>query len=469
MSRPREFQRTLAPAIFFVLCLALGTWPLYAGSFSLLTTVADNPSGSPPPGIAASYVVTVNLSGLELNPASVTIDLPGGDSITADRLAFKTYEGFAPDGTPGTSTTLSDLAYSWRGQSADQDNVVLAVVEGALWALISGPQRHYSITMGASDQLLNSLDYTGLPRDVEDPIMGPDPWTVPYAPPEPFVPRPQQEGVIPEIDLLVLYTEQARLETGGDSMDPEDDAGLRGLVYAAVEEINQSFGNSQVNGTVNVIHFEKISYTPVGSPVTDVRNLKDHPDLVDIREEHGADVVTVILRNSSSGIVGNCGQAFTQRPGCSDVSGLPIPDCNPGPDFADWAVNYVAWNCLSLKVLAHEFGHNSGCEHNPEMTSIPPEDASFPWSYGHLFDASKIFPNTTVLTIMSLGIGFRDVYYSNADVIYFAFPTGVADERECAKAMDSLLPTMSDFRAKPMVFEDGFESGDTSLWSGIGS
>lgn len=456
---------TLALALLSIAAPAMAGEP-----FSLFDSVAGMPSGSPPIGISDSYVVTLNLSGLELNPASVSIELPGGDVIIADRLAFVPLVGFDASGAPGSSSSLSDLVYTWRGKTSDLDNVILSVVEGRLWGFIKGPERHFSITRD-TDQRINALTSNDLPRDLEDEIVGPGPLT------EEVLAEFQQQpgktvaakGGVPNIQILVLYTEQARIESGGDVMDPTDDADLQALMYAAIGELNQAFENSLINGSAEIVHMTKVDFTPTGSAGDDLVALTGNSAVRALRDQHGADVVSVVVRNTGWPTVNVCGQAITQRPGCSDEpDDDPFPGCGPGPSFAPVAFHLVAWNCVQSMVVAHEFGHNAGCEHDPDSTSILSDEASFAWSFGHFFDATPIFVNTNILTIMALANGFREPYFSNPDVIYFAFPMGITDERDCAQSIDSLLPDMENFRPVAKIFLDNFESGDTSSWSSIG-
>lgn len=39
---------------------------------------------------------------------------------------------------------------------------------------------------------------------------------------------------------------------------------------------------------------------------------------------------------------------------------------DPLPWHGDWAYALVNPNCFSNRVIAHEFGHNLGCDHNRE-------------------------------------------------------------------------------------------------------
>jgi hypothetical protein len=213
-----------------------------------------------------------------------------------------------------------------------------------------------------------------------------------------------------------------------------------------------------VTTRIRIRRIDKLDgFTPTGISLDDLTILQQNQDIQNLRNEAHADVVSIVLRNQSSGgLVSFCGRAFVQRPGCG--ASAPVPGCDVGEQFNDFAYHWVALNCLRSRFsLLHELAHNAGGEH--DLTSIDPEDASFPFSFGHRVDGTG-FSFGTILSVTSAE---RWLYFSNPDVFVDGFPTGLPGERDFAQTIDLLAPIMANYR--PLLFDDSFESGDLSGWS----
>ena len=112
--------------------------------------------------------------------------------------------------------------------------------------------------------------------------------------------------------------------------------------------------------------------------------------------------------------------------------------------------------------FAHEFGHNQGCEHNPENSSVWPANGSYPWSYGHWHSGN--YRTVMSYTDPCTGGCTRHPYFSNANVTFQGQPTGVLDLRENYRTINATALYVSNFRQSGLIFADGFESGNTGAW-----
>jgi Big-like domain-containing protein/fibronectin type III domain protein/reprolysin-like metallo-peptidase family M12B len=120
---------------------------------------------------------------------------------------------------------------------------------------------------------------------------------------------------------------------------------------------------------------------------------------------------------------------------------------NPGSGFAGYAFQVADRGCLANSTLAHEHGHNMGMEHNPENSSVgsTPSSASYPWSFGHWVSGQF----ATIMTYNSICPSYcpRVLNFSNPDVLYNGFPTGILNQRDNAQTGDSTAPIVAAFRA----------------------
>jgi hypothetical protein len=120
-------------------------------------------------------------------------------------------------------------------------------------------------------------------------------------------------------------------------------------------------------------------------------------------------------------------------------------------------------------MYAHEIGHNLGCAHDRDNGST----ARFTYSYG------LQAPSGAFRTVMAYATGFcypctRVAHFSNPNVTYGGEATGVSQSSpisaDNAATINFTRTEMAGYRAsvygsEEYVFKDGFELGNTSLWS----
>lgn len=237
------------------------------------------------------------------------------------------------------------------------------------------------------------------------------------------------------IDLLVLYSPEVLAHFDGDSAAVETHA------TAAVDVANTAFIASDM---IPFFRVPKIALLDVsedsypGDTLNDVLLwMSDEPRVQNIRDDIGADMIGLIVEDGR----GMCGGAQIMR--------------TPSEGFESHALQATRRSCaVGNMTYAHEHGHNLGFEHNPKDSVHYPDNASFPWSFGHLEHGS-------FRTIMSLSSECQNgcprvMHFSNPDVNYDQLPTGINEERDNARTGDSVAELVAGFR-EDVVFQNGFE------------
>lgn len=185
-------------------------------------------------------------------------------------------------------------------------------------------------------------------------------------------PRQLLASVPVVIDLLAVYTPQARTDIGGD-------AAITAKIQGSVDLMNQALINSQISVTIRLVHAEVVTYSGSNDLLLDRQRLETPSDghidsIFALRNQYGADLVTLITDGNVAG--GNADlMTSTTDPNNPNLAFSAIADASIGPGFL---------------TLAHELGHNLGGGHernNPTQPAVGP----FPYSYGYRYQA----PNGT--------------------------------------------------------------------------
>jgi len=324
--------------------------------------------------------------------ASMRLDLFNDATIVAvvDRVVTR---------SPQRYSLLGHLAGGRAGTFA------LAVYHGVLVADIHIPgsatfQVRY---LGDGVHVVEDVDGTAFPPCGVGPADTPRARTTPGAPGQTPVSAPtsgacKDDGSV--IDVLVVYTDLARLSSGGTE-------GMNARIDLGIAEMNESLQNAQIPTTVQVVWTQEVDYVETADSQVELNRLVAVGDgfldeVHDLRNEVGADLVSLIANRANK-----CGLAKVSVG----------PGNTPYPDLA---FNVVRWSCMLAPTytFAHELGHNLGSGH--DWTPDPCSKAAFPYAYGY-YDPGDAF--ATIMGTRTLDRP-RVPYFSNPSVYIDGRPTG---------------------------------------------
>lgn len=313
---------------------------------------------------------------------------------------------------------------AWRGRVADDDDsrVSLTLRHGLVFGRVRIGEDVYEIRTGRGNKLtVEELDigsFPGCSVGAEHAVTG-DPADDTVADTDSEIAREIAGSVV--VDLLSVYSNDALAAVGGGA------AQMEATIQAAVDAANTAFIDSNVDAYYRLVHVEHVNHDTLGSTGSDLSWVRNDPQVAALRDQYGADMVSVIVDTPSS-----CGTAYVQR--------------SPGPGFEDLAFQATDIDCaVGNLTFAHEHGHNLGMEHNPENSSASSSTASYPWSFAH-------YVNGSYRTVMSYSAPCangctRVTHFSNPDVLHNGVPTGIANSRDNAQTADLTTPIVADFRS----------------------
>jgi metallopeptidase family M12-like protein len=442
----RETHLTGKLSLQFFLCLSLlfaHILPLHAESFpSLLSIVEGNSSSQTsaqidliPSALSLLQPVSINRLTAKEVPSSVPV------LHTPLKLSFT-----LPDGTVHLCTL--DITFvnrsgsrSWQGyvEGVLNSSVSLVIKDDILTGNLNLNNSHYSIRYNGS----GTHHLTRINPEPSINYVDPEPVFLPTLPTPMIVNdflTPSDTPVI--IDVMVVYTEAARIAEGGTSS-------IETLIDLAIQETNTSYANSGISQRINLVHTAEVVYTQSATGTTDDvvidRNRLQHPsdgymdEVHTLRDLYQADLVALLTTEYTPTMYGV-------------AYGMTNPTTNFAPfGFCVVASNYAA--APTFWMLGHEFGHLMGAWH--EWYYYDPVPVAGPYSYNYAT------VNTANLwkTIMSHGgecvpaTGFpctRILYWSNPDLSYNGVPMGIAEgEPEAAdhrKTLNNTALTVANFR-----------------------
>lgn len=310
--------------------------------------------------------------------ARLNLTLPGGQSIRAERSRV-TWQG--------------PRKLTWVGRVGDED-AILSVRGDAMAGIIHARGKTFEITPVQGD--VHQIVEVDMDRLNEEESARPNDEEEERVEVEPYPQPPLAEGAETVIDVLVLYDNSAASAVGD----------IEAFTASLIEQTNESYVRSKIPQKLRLVHTQTVgfSFTSPGS-------LGSEPTAVKLRDQYGADLVSLIQGSLSGCGIGNISGPFT----------------------------LVSRSCaLSSKSFAHELGHNMGARHNLE------EDGSAGYAHGWYNKAGNW------RTIMSYPISGcscpRINNFSNPDVMYNGVATGVADTRDNARKMRERAQPTSDFR-----------------------
>jgi peptidyl-Asp metalloendopeptidase len=162
-----------------------------------------------------------------------------------------------------------------------------------------------------------------------------------------------------EIDVMVVYTDNARFTNGGTD-------GINALINLAVHETNMAYSRSDVWQRLMLVHTEEISWFEDGDDfgyLSDLQGTADGvaDDVHNLRDAYGADMVSLIYDNGSY-----CGVAYIMTTLSST--------------FESSAFSVVRDSCATgYYSFAHELGHNMGSAHDRANAGSALTSYSYGW------------------------------------------------------------------------------------------
>lgn len=447
------------------------------------------PPGDLPPALAVEeqWLIGPNVRGIAEVQDTIVVSVPDGPEFVLSARRFEPISGFVVEGVgviPDPEAPDSALSYSWSG-GGDGAQMTLTVREGKVSATIRTADKIYSLVETPVGTLFRQLDPDLFPpslcayESVDDKslhakhhhldrLLGEiepswKPGTLPV--------RPKYTD---QIDVLVLHTPNVLQLPGVDqtqlnmriaeSFDQLNGAVLdSGIVSVRVRNVASSgnlssqIGYNEQNGLTCPPNISVAECNYFGHKLF-VRNSVAAQSL---RDSDLADLVVMVVADASVA----CGVAYVQRPDCgrSDRHGVHELGCDIGESYNGFAYSVVAYDCMTqFLTFAHEVGHQFGGEHNPE-SGVPPEDASYPWSFGH-------WVSMQAETLMSVRRFFGlcqgcipSLQFSNPGVPYLGFPATPSGTgtRFNALTVAALSPAMSEFRDPRLVdliYRSSFEA-----------
>ena len=230
------------------------------------------------------------------------------------------------------------------------------------------------------------------------------------------------------LDILMLYTASAaqRLDQAGWGTPAA-------FTQLAMDYLNLVLQNNQVDVSANMVHHQEAPAV-LGQRTNPLRPLTSNQEVHDLRVEHQADLVHLFF-NTDAGL---CGQAYLMVRGNTAANfwhqGYGITSVEGGCVSAERLVPEDEY-ANQFETFAHEIGHNLGANHDRDNTGIDPNDAVYPYAFGH----HNFTPQPNVKSVMSYNEGQQEPYFSTVRVRPGGWDLGVANERENERAVQQTV------------------------------
>ncbi len=467
---------------------------------NLITSIDDAGSGSPPPTAYQINEITLDFDGLKQIPESLRIDFPN-DTFTIVPIGnFIPRNGFTiradndPPGTPPIYPTPGvpndELDYLWTGSNSDYD-VMLSVSDGQLIGLIASSEKRFGIKKTPKDTYqmidINLSGYRPNDLAIDDmdlvertsiqsniyPSQSTSTTNIPIDDIKVFDMYNElyhgTNSSFTNLDILVFFTEQARIDAGGDPNDINDKVDIEALIRTSVDHANTALANSDTNTRITRLYSLPLDFPLTTDEYADRDRFANDTHVNLVRDFVGADITTLMIENWSETGFYFCGAAYVQTHPQCDTNGVTT-GCGVGDDFENFAFSIVSQKCAVLDdTFTHELGHLFGGNHPSAELSLgwrlDVTNNGFPEAFGHKDEPDFV----SIMSTRYTAPPYRRLYFSNPNVLIDTdgdgigdTPTGQASTKNNAKIINDLSPAMSEYRERRhiehIIFVNGFES-----------
>ncbi len=271
------------------------------------------------------------------------------------------------------------------------------------------------------------------------------------------------------VRVLVLYTPDA---AQGRDID--------GIIYAALNDANQAYRNSQINNLeLRLVHKQPFSFSLEGPyPEDDVNALSQDPQARALRDQYQADVVVLLIDNNegTGDWTSTFGVAGAIPHGSSGDAIVNVSEVNQKA----YAIVKVGYASGGRYTLAHEIGHIQGARHDPEDDNYCCPDVGVPYGRGNRFSVYSCDPfwpfkcgRDYYATIMAYTWRWmypdryyqRIRYFSSPNVTYRGVTIGSSD-RNNARVLRETADVVADFRDPNELRATFFYTSDNFPYEG---
>ncbi len=355
------------------------------------------------------------------NPQALTRAASVGSQITLNLF----------DDVALTATTLrvdsrlnGQGGYVWYGEIPNMLGAggVMVVGEDLVTASFFTPQGHFTIEREASGfYRVTQLAPFENPTE-SDAVIPPAPPANAGAAPLPLPAAPRATGGY--VDVLVLVTPAAR-----DAIGNMDLVLQRSELMVAIANLSRM--NSGVTMQLRLVQVTGINYQERINMNEDLYAITDSPAADALRNQYGADLVTLITKDKGGN---NCGLAWV-------LNGL---------DNVAWRQKYgynvLNFDCLGGTIFAHESGHNMGGLHDHANAG---SGGWMPFAYGYQNPQGKFATVMAYATGGTCTNSYCDkiLYFSTPKLRYLGRPIGKADWADMTRLLNMTSSFVASFRA----------------------
>ena len=233
------------------------------------------------------------------------------------------------------------------------------------------------------------------------------------------------------LDVLVVYTPQAKTEAGGE-------AAIQAQAQKFVDLANQVHANSAISHRLALVGASEVAYSRLSCPaggnchITDLERLTQKNDgfldeIHQLRDTHHADMVMLIVRDADDYSTG----------GMAWVAAAAIPEA----DDEAFAFGLGVLGCAKGLCFVHEAGHIRGLNHDWYTSD---RKVPFPWGHGYINPAAQF---RTIMAYANYCIANAHncpmvPYFSNPDLSVNGAPAGVPNgsATNCTKGQSNPNP-----------------------------